>query len=92
MNFFVTLVNEIGIPVMMIGTMRAKSVLQQDFRQARRGSGQGDMVWQQMEKNDDWDLLIESMWEYQWLQNKVELTDELNKAIYEESQALLILP
>ncbi len=89
MNFFVTLVNEIGIPVMMIGTMRAKSVLQQDFRQARRGSGQGDMVWQQMEKNDDWDLLIESMWEYQWLQNKVELTDELNKAIYEESQGII---
>ncbi|MEH7355406.1 ATP-binding protein [Neobacillus drentensis] len=89
MNFFVTLVNEIGVPVMMIGTMRAKSVLQQDFRQARRGSGQGDMVWQQMEKNDDWDLLIESIWEYQWLQKKVELTDELNQAIYDESQGIV---
>ncbi|KYC88495.1 hypothetical protein B4102_4027 [Heyndrickxia sporothermodurans] len=89
MNFFVTLVNEIGVPVMMIGTMRAKSVLQQDFRQARRGSGQGDMVWQQMEKDDDWDLLIESIWEYQWLQNKVELTEELNQAIYDESQGIV---
>jgi hypothetical protein len=89
MNFFVTLVNEIGVPVIMIGTMRAKSVLQQDFRQARRGSGQGDMVWQQMEQNDDWDLLIESIWEYQWLQNKVELTDELNQTIYEESQGIV---
>ncbi len=45
MNFFVTLINEIGIPVMMIGTMRARALLQKDFRQARRGSGQGDMVW-----------------------------------------------
>ena len=33
---------------MIIGTMRARSLLQKDFRQARRGSGQGDMVWQQM--------------------------------------------
>lgn len=50
MNFFVTLINEVGVPVILIGTMRAKVVLQQDFRQARRGSGQGDMVWQQMKK------------------------------------------
>ena len=26
MNFFVTLINEIGIPVMIIGTMRARSL------------------------------------------------------------------
>lgn len=89
MNFFVTLINEIGVPVMMIGTMRAKAVLQQDFRQARRGSGQGDMVWEQMKKDDDWDLLIESLWEYQWIKNKVELTEELNKTLYDESQGIL---
>lgn len=89
MNYFVTIVNEFGVPVVMIGTMRAKVILQQDFRQARRGSGQGDMVWQQMNKDDDWDLLIESLWEYQWLKNKVELTDELNEALYEESQGIV---
>ena len=42
-----------------------------------------------LQKNDDWDLLIESIWEYQWLQNKVELTDELNQAIYNESQGIV---
>lgn len=89
MNFFVTLVNEIGIPVMMIGTMKARVVLQRDFRQARRGSGQGDMVWQQMEQGDDWDILIESMWEYQWTKNFTELTAEINQAIYEESQGIV---
>ncbi len=89
MNFFVTLVNEIGIPVMMIGTMRARSVLQQDFRQARRGSGQGDMVWQQMKKGDDWDVLIESMWKYQWIKNRVELTQDLNETLYEQSQGIV---
>lgn len=89
MNFFVTLVNEIGVPVMMIGTMKAKQILQSDFRQARRGSGQGDMVWEQMRKDEDWDFLIESMWEYQWIQNKVELTSELNETLYEESQGII---
>ena len=89
MNFFVTLVNEIGVPVIMIGTMRARSILQQDFRQARRGSGQGDMVWQQMPKGDDWDLLIENMWQYQWTRQKVELTEELNNTLYEQSQGIV---
>lgn len=89
MNFFVTLINEVGVPVLLIGTMRAKAVLQQDFRQARRGSGQGDMVWQQMKKEDDWDLLIESLWEYQWIQHRTPLTDELNQTLYDESQGIV---
>lgn len=89
MNFFVTVINEIGVPVILIGTMRAKAVLQQDFRQARRGSGQGDMVWQQMKKDDDWDLLIESLWEYQWVQKRANLSDELNQTLYDESQGIV---
>ncbi|GED17239.1 ATP-binding protein [Aneurinibacillus migulanus] len=89
MNFFVTLINEVGIPVMLIGTMRARTVLQQDFRQARRGSGQGDMVWEQMKPEDDWSMLIEEMWRYQWTQNKVPLTEEIRKVLYEESQGIV---
>lgn len=89
MNFFVTLINEVGVPVILIGTMRAKVVLQQDFRQARRGSGQGDMVWQQMKKDDDWDLLIENLWEYQWIQERTILTEVLNQTLYEESQGIV---
>lgn len=89
MNFFVTLINEIGIPIILIGTMRARTVLQQDFRQARRGSGQGDMVWERMEPGDNWDMLIEEMWRYQWIEEEVPLTDELREVIYEESQGIV---
>ncbi|GMO01637.1 ATP-binding protein [Parageobacillus thermoglucosidasius] len=89
MNFFVTLINEIGIPIILIGTMKAKAVLQQDFRQARRGSGQGDMVWENMKPNDDWDMLIEEMWKYQWTREKTPLTEQLRKIMYEESQGIV---
>jgi hypothetical protein len=89
MNFFVTLINEIGIPIMLIGTMRAKTVLQQDFRQARRGSGQGDMVWEQMPPDDNWDMIIEEMWRYQWTRNKVLLTDDIRECLYDESQGIV---
>lgn len=89
MNFFVTLVNEIGIPVMFIGTMKAKVLLQKDFRQARRSSGQGDMIWQQMKKDDDWEVLISSMWEYQWTKGYTEINNVLLDTIYEESQGIV---
>ncbi|WP_223555940.1 ATP-binding protein [Lysinibacillus sphaericus] len=89
MNFFVTLVNEIGVPVMFIGTMKAKVLLQKDFRQARRSSGQGDMIWQQMKQDDDWEVLITSMWDYQWTKERTELTSELLDTIHEESQGIV---
>lgn len=89
LNFFVTLVNEIGIPVMFIGTMKAKALLQKDFRQARRSSGQGDMVWQQMKNDDDWEVLITSMWDYQWTSKTIELNREMIDTMYFESQGII---
>ncbi|QHA90172.1 ATP-binding protein [Bacillus sp. N1-1] len=89
LNFFVTLVNTIGVPVLMVGTNKATSVLQGEFRQARRGSGQGDMVWNQMPKDETWNLFIEGMWEYQWTSKYTPLTQQLNDLIYDESQGIL---
>jgi len=39
LNFLVTLVNTIGVPVVLVGTTLAMSVFQSEFRQARRSSG-----------------------------------------------------
>lgn len=89
LNFFVTLVNTIGIPVVMVGTNKAISILQSEFRQARRGSGQGDMVWSQMPKDASWELFMDGMWEYQWTANYTPLTRDLSDLIYEESQGIL---
>ncbi|MDP4092954.1 MAG: ATP-binding protein [Bacillota bacterium] len=90
LNFFVNLVNIIGIPVILIGTTKAMSVLQSEFRQARRGSGhQGDLIWENMNRDDEWDLLVEGMWEYQWTREKIPLTKELQDVLYEESQGIV---
>ena len=63
LNFFVTLVNTIGIPVVMIGTTKAMSILQSEFRQARRGSGQGDLLWDRMQNDLSWYRLRRSQQE-----------------------------
>ncbi|MDR3564638.1 MAG: ATP-binding protein [Negativicutes bacterium] len=89
LNFFVTLVNTIGVPVVLIGTMKALGVLQQQFRQARRGSGQGDVVWEPLPRDELWDLLLDKMWQYQWTKKPVPFTDEISAIMYEESQGII---
>jgi len=88
LNFFVSLVNMLGLPIVLIGTPKALSVLQSQFRQARRGSGQGDMIWERLNKDDTWQLLIDALWGYQWTRKETPLTDEINEMLYEESQGI----
>jgi hypothetical protein len=89
LNFFVTLVNTISVPIVLIGTPKALPIVQGDFRQARRSSGQGDMVWNRMIYDDQWELLMKGMWEYQWTKEEVELTPEFEEVIYYESQGII---
>lgn len=88
LNFFVKLINSIGVPVSLIGTYKAISVLSGEFSQMRRGTGQGDVVWHRMDNDDQWDLFVRTMWKYQYTHKKVELTNKLKNALYEESQGI----
>jgi hypothetical protein len=89
LNFFVNLVNNVGVPVILVGTPKAVKVLQGDFRQARRGSGlDGDMVCDKIPKGEVWDLLVNSIWHYQWTRKETPLTPELSSVLYEETQGI----
>lgn len=89
LNFFVTLVNTIGIPVILIGTTKALPILQGEFRQARRGSGQGDLLWDRMKNDAYWRLLLQGMWPLQWTRKETVLTQELIDTIYDRSQGIV---
>ncbi len=90
LNFFVNLVNTIGIPVILIGTPKALSILQGEFRQARRSSGQqGDLIIENMKYDDNWRLLVKGMWQYQWIKRTTELTQELQDVLYDQSQGII---
>ncbi|WP_164907501.1 TniB family NTP-binding protein [Clostridium septicum] len=48
LNFFTTLVN-VGVPIIMVGTMAARDILQSDFRMARRNLGvDGNVIWDRL--------------------------------------------
>jgi hypothetical protein len=85
LNFFVNLINTIGLPVILIGTYDAAHILGGSFRQARRGSGQGDLVWDWMEFDGDWWLFVQALWRLQYVEKKCELTVDLCRALHEVS-------
>jgi hypothetical protein len=90
LNFFVTLVNTVGVPVVLIGTSKALPILQSEFRQARRSSGQqGALIWERMQNDISWDIMLRAMWKNQWTRKRTLLTDELKNTLYDESQGII---
>jgi hypothetical protein len=89
LNFLVTLVNSIGIPVILIGTLSAIPILQTNFRQARRASGLGSLTWDAMPNNKSWSYFINKMWAYQWTRDFTPMTTEIELVLYEESQGII---
>jgi hypothetical protein len=88
LNFFVQLINTIGLPVVLVGTYKAISVLSGEFRQTRRGTGQGDLVWDRMKKDETWEWFLECLWGYQYVQQRSPLIPELSDALYDVTQGI----
>ena len=89
LNFFVNLVNSIGIPVVFIGTNSMVELLVDVLRNARRGSGQGLYDFKQPTESDpSWDLLLDAMWDYQWVKQPVPLSENLKRRIYDLTQGV----
>lgn len=66
LNFLVQLVNEIGVPVVLVGTYKALAVLSGEFSHMRRGTGQGDLIWDRMAKDEQWEMLVRSLFRTQY--------------------------
>jgi len=88
LNFFVQLINTIGLPVVLVGTYKAISVLSGEFRQTRRGTGQGDLIWDRMKNDEDWKWFVKCLWGYQYVKKESCSTQELRDALYEVTQGI----
>lgn len=93
LNFFVQLVNTIGIPVSLIGTFKALELFSGNFSQMRRGSGQGDLIWDRMSFNEEWELFVQSMWRFEITRRPTppEKLNKLSAVLYEETQGIIDL-
>ena len=96
LNFFVTLVNTIGVPIMLIGTPKAREIFEADLRSARRGAGFGSMFWEHMpniinqKPNLEWVAFTNNLWKLQLLKNSDSfLSDEIRETWYDLSQGIM---
>jgi hypothetical protein len=76
LNFFGQLRNEIGLPVILQGNYKTLSVMSGDFSQMRRGTGQGDLVWDLMKEDEQWQEFSETLWRFQYTKKSCSPNDE----------------
>jgi hypothetical protein len=82
LNFFTSLSNNIGVPIVVVGTYSALSLLNKKMAQARRSSGPGHDIWSNMPKDSTWDLFMEAMWTYQFTNVSTPLSNQLNQLFH----------
>jgi hypothetical protein len=87
-NFLVTLVNVVEVSVLLIGTPKALRLFSSEFRQARRASGDGSIIWDRLAKDESWEDFLSELWPYQWLNQIVERNEQLTDKLYELSQGV----
>lgn len=89
LNYFTQLINTIGVPVVLVGTFKAMKLLSSSFSQARRSTGQGDLIMDRLSEGDEWDFFLGALWKYQWTATETCLKPHLNKKMYELSQGII---
>lgn len=88
LNWFQELVNEHGVPIVLLGTPKARAVLGIDVRIARRSGIAGSTQWGPMASGQEFRLLLETLWEYQWLRQPGPLTEEMVDEMYRQTQGV----
>lgn len=93
LNFFLRLVNVAKVPIILVGTNKARSLVNSRLLMARRMCGQGDVVWNQMRKDATWELFVTSLWRYDYLAHPAPAAGtvgfaRLADALYEETQGI----
>jgi hypothetical protein len=90
------MVNSIGVPVMLIGTPKARDIFEADLRSARRGAGFGAIFWEPLAQsqngnsNPEWVAFTNNLWKLQLLQNRdLVLAKEVRDIWYELSQGVM---
>ena len=103
LEFFVALVNVVGVPVVMVGTPKARPIFEMELQAGRRSAGFGALFWEPMQRGiikadpktgisrkTEWQAFTDKLWQYQWLSSRDELlSDEIRDCWFDLSQGVL---
>ncbi|MFP3925554.1 ATP-binding protein [Pseudomonas sp. W5-36] len=87
LNFFVTLSNDAGVPMVYVGTNAMLPLFSGVLRNARRAAGMGPITFDRFSGDDPfWVHLVSQLWAYNWTNVPAPLTLELHAKIYDLTQ------
>jgi len=87
-DFITELVNTIGIPVILIGSYKALYLFKDSLANTRRGipnEFSENISGYMLEDSWEWNEFIENLWDLQYTREHTKLTDEIRRAIYDNS-------
>lgn len=86
LSFMVSMANNLKIPVVMVGSPKILDLLQKEFQQAKRASGEGEIRMNLMPQDSpEWNRFMKILWRYQYTARRVNFTEKMEKAFFEES-------
>lgn len=89
LNFFVNLINCIGIPVIFVGTNSMVELFGTVMRNARRACDKGSHEFERPAQDDPiWGIMLDAVWRYQWVQNPAPLTPDIKARLYDLTQGV----
>ena len=89
LNFFVTLINEIHVPLIFAGTYTLERIVSDQLRNARRATGTGTVTIPRLTRDDPMlGAFVKRIWKYQWVANPIALTKEIEDVFYDCTQGL----
>lgn len=94
MSLLVAASNDLQVPLICVGTNKAKDVLGINFSGARRSTGFGLSYWERFVMSDDvnapgdWEAFLRTLWRYQWTRIPVKLTPYFESLVYHHTQGI----
>lgn len=92
-EFIAMLINmrdELRVPIILVGTPRAAQILESDVSTSRRivEGGYHELHRPASPDDPDFSSLCEVLWEYQWVTEVTEYSDEMRDQLYDLSQGI----
>lgn len=94
MTLLVSASNELGVPILFMGTNKAQNLLSMDFRQARRSVSISTKSWGKLAKGaeaapDEWEDFLSVLWRFQWVKSPTPLTPAIADVMHHYSQGII---
>ena len=72
----------------MIGTPACYDMLTGELRIARRVTGSGEIIWNNMQNNKEFRIFMNGIWKNQYVINKAKLDEDMVNLFYEKTQGI----